>query len=144
MQLNLYVLSYCYNRYFPDINLMHSANACTKLLSIWNGSAAVTTQEFSLGALPKTIPGSFVILNPPPTTNSSELHVATLCTTLSNETISPSSCLTVKSIVGASFPGGPWVPFCPVGACSPCGPAGLYDQAVLGFRPFVLMLRTNN
>lgn len=122
--------------YFSDISLAHSAEACTELFPILNGSAATTSQEFSLAVLTKTTPDPFLILKPPPVTNSSKLHVAMLCTIPSNGTTAPSSCLTEMLDIGAASPagpcspvgpgglGGPWLPFCPAGPCSPAGHGG--------------------
>jgi hypothetical protein len=94
-------------------NSAHSAKVWSELFPTLNGLVATTSQEFCSGELLKTIPGPFVMANPPPVTNSSESHVAILCAIPLKGTISPSSNLTVRFIVGAALPGGP------IGPCSP-------------------------
>src|SRR5918995_3228263 len=92
--------------------LAHSAKACTELLPNAKGLTACTIQEFPCSALLRTIPGPFVILYPPPVTDSSGLQVATLCVSPANNTIDPGTFLIVRfiSFILYAGPGGPMGP----------------------------------
>ena len=117
-------------------SLAHSACACrlpdiVLLMLLLDGlAAAVTTHEFPSALLLRAVPNLLFIVNPPPMTNSSLLHLAVLFTIPTILTILPPTLRITRFFsIGpgaclARVPGGPIGPGSPWNPGNPCLPGG--------------------